>query len=84
MVGGVSSAVVVGASRESMMNPTRRVAGSMAVRVVWRQFHRRQVMPVSSTQIGSPGSGCSITGSPWLVVWNGSSPDAMCSRAGPS
>ena len=44
-----------------MMNPMTCVEAWMAVRGVWRQFHRRQVMPASSIQIGSPGSGYSTT-----------------------
>jgi hypothetical protein len=58
------------------MNTARVVAAVMRARVHCRQFHRRQCIPASSRQITSPGSGCSSTGSPLLVVSNGSSPAA--------
>ena len=68
----------------SITNQRFRLAGDKAVRRHCRQFHLRQVMPLSSHQTTSPCSGFSTTGAPLRVVSKLSEPAANPRRGEPA
>jgi hypothetical protein len=74
-VSSVSAAALTPSSAPSpspsMMNSARVVVELSRVRAPWRQFHRRQVTPVSSRQTISPGSACCSAGCPSATVSKG-------------
>jgi hypothetical protein len=70
-------------SNASRINRTRVVLSVNAVRGPCRQFQRRQVMPVSSHHIGSPGAANSVWDTPLENVWNCSWPVARIRNGDP-